>query len=169
MIMDAVSLFDAEAYFEKICSSNRLAMTHGFHFCTCAGMDSIEGPLAEFTEKEAFFCLCDTAEGALARGGSGGWTTPRLFTVFILHRYEYNDMSDRKRKLSICRELFRQVASRMAKDEDDADNELVFLETGSIKFRELGRYFLNGCTGLVFTIRMSEPTDLQFDPDLWII
>lgn len=167
--MNALSLFDAEAYFKKLCDSNKLSRKHGFHFCTCAGLDSLEGPLAEFTEKNAFFCLSDTADGALARGRSGGWTTPRLFTVFILHRYEYGDMADRREKLSLCRSLFRQVAARLAKDEDEPDNEMVFLDTGSIKFREFGQYFLNGCTGIVFTIRMSEPTDLQYDPDLWII
>ncbi|MDE6126591.1 MAG: hypothetical protein K2G30_06520, partial [Muribaculaceae bacterium] len=67
----------------------------------------------------------------------------------------------------VCRDLFRQVMSRLIVDGDDKKNELVFLHTETVLSRELGQYFMNGCTGLYFMIDVSEPVDLVYDPGEW--
>lgn len=166
--MDAKRFFDSEKYFASLCKGNRLAVERGFRFCTCSGIESLQGPLDRFKTASAFFCLDDTNDGALFQGRAGGWFKKRTFTVFFLHRYTFRDESDRAAKLSICRELFRQVMSRMLVDADDMQNELIYLHTDNVLSRELGQYFMSGCTGLYFMIDVSEPVDLKFDADEWI-
>lgn len=166
--MDAKNLFDAEAYFAGICEKNRLASEKGFHFCTCSGIESLQGPLDAFRTKRAFFCFDDTNDGAMFQGKGGGWFKKRTFTVFIMHRYTMRDLKDRAAKLDICRQLFRQVMSKMLVDADDLKNELVYLATDNVMSRELGQYFLNGCTGLYFMIDVSEPVNLVYDKEEWL-
>lgn len=166
--MDAKNYFDSEAYFAGLCENNRLAVDNGFRFCTCSGIESLQGPLDRFKTANAFFCLDDTNDGALFRGRAGGWYKKRTFTVFILHRYTLRNEDDRTEKLAICRALFRQIISRMLVDSDDLQNELVYLHTENVMSRELGLYFMNGCTGLYFMIDVSEPVDLKYDNEEWI-
>ena len=165
--MDAKSYFDAERYFKTICEQNKLAKEHGFEFCTCSGIESLQEPLDLFTTTNAFFCLDDTNDGALFRGRGGGFYKKRTFTLFLMHRYEFREMKEHSRVLGICRNLFNQIVSKLIVDADDLSNELIYLETGNILCRELGQYFLNGCTGLYFMIDVSEPVNLCFNPDEW--
>ena len=165
--MDAKDLFDAEGYFASLCESNRLANEWGFRFCTCSGIENLEGPLQRFRDTSAFFCLDDTTDGSMFRGKSGGWFKKRTFTVFIMHRYNFKDENSRIAVLHRCREIFRQVCSKMLVDEDSLENELVYLHTENILSRELGQYFLNGCTGLYFMIDISEPIELKYDDAEW--
>lgn len=167
--MDAKRFFDSETYFAGLCDMNRLAHAQGFKFCTCSGIESLQGPLDRFRTTNAFFCLDDTNDGQLFQGKNGGWFKQRTFTVFILHRYRFNDESDRAAKLAVCRSLFRQIMTKMIVDADDWRNELVYLHTENVLSRELGQYFLNGCTGLYFMIDVSEPVDLKYNIEEWLI
>ena len=45
--------------------------------------------------------------------------------------------------------------------------DMVYLRTENILSRELGQYFLNGCTGLYFMVEVAEPVDLTFDNSQW--
>ncbi len=167
MMMDAKNLFDGETYFSGLCSANRFAVGHGFRFCTCSGIETLQGPLQKFRDTNAFFCFDDTNDGSMFQGKNGGWFKKRTFTVFIMHRYELKRETTRVEALAICRELFRQICSRMIVDSDSLDNDLIYLHTENILSRELGQYFLNGCTGLYFMIDVSEPVDLKFDESEW--
>lgn len=159
--------FDAEEYFRTMCEQNKICTNSGFKFCTCSGIETLQGPLDSFRKSNAFFCVDDTNDGAMFQGRGGGWYKKRTFTVFILHRYKFNDMADRAEKLSLCRTLFRQICSRMLIDTDDFRNDLIYLHTDNILSRELGQYFMNGCTGLYFMIDVSEPVDLTYQADEW--
>ena len=55
----------------------------------------------------------------------------------------------------------------MIVDSKRMSNELIYLQTDNILSRELGQYFMNGCTGLYFMIDVSEPVDLKFDSAEW--
>ncbi len=46
-----------------------------------------------------------------------------------MKKYTFNDMADRQVSLDICRQLARQVHSRMLLDREDMGNELVYLNT----------------------------------------
>lgn len=166
--MDARSFFDSEKYFSGLCRRNRLANESGFRFCTCSGIESLQGPLDRFKSDKAFFCLDDTNDGQMFQGRGGGFYKKRTFTVFIMHRYTFRDEAARAQALGLCRDLFRQIMSRMLIDADDMRNELVYLHTDNVMSRELGQYFMSGCTGLYFMIDVSEPVDLKYDKDEWI-
>lgn len=166
--MDARTPFDIESYFRDLCGRNRLAVEKGFYFCTCSGIESLQGPLQAYRTRHAFFCVDDTNDGSLVRGRNGGWFKKRTGTVFIMHRYREKDLSDRAEKLGWCRELFRQMMSRMLVDASDLSNEMIYLQTENVLARELGQYFMSGCTGLYFMFDISEPTDLVFDDTEWI-
>lgn len=165
--MDAKTLFDTEKYFSEICSSNLLACELGFKFCTCSGIESLQGPLRQFRDTNSFFCLDDTNDGALFQGKNAGWFMKRTLTVFIMRKYGIKDERQRMEALEICRRIFRQVCSKLIVDADNLNNDLVYLHTENIMSRELGRYFLSGCTGLYFMIEVSEPVDLKFDAEEW--
>ena len=164
--MDAVNLFDAIGYFKNMCNRNRLAKAHNFYPCICSGINSLEEVLENFRRQSAFFAVDDTNDGVTERR-SGGYFKKRTFTIFIMKRYTFNDMEDRQRALDICRQLARQIHSRMLLDGEDLTNDLIYLNTDNVYSRELGEYFINGCTGLYFMIDVSEPIDLSYNEDEW--
>lgn len=165
--MNAKQLFDYIGYFETLWQSNKLAQTENFKFCTCSGIETLQGPLQQFRTANAFFCVDDTNDGATFRGRNGGWFKKRTVTVFLMHRYNIKSMETYTAALDKCRTLFRQLLTRMLVDEDALSNEMVYLRTESVLSRELGQYFLNGCTGLYFMVEVAEPIDLTFDATEW--
>ena len=87
--MDAKTLFDAEDYFSGICAKNRLAASRRFHFCTCSGIELMQGPLSRFRTEQAFFCIDDTNDGVLFQAAPGdgsrnGLSRSSSSTVFAL-------------------------------------------------------------------------------------
>ena len=46
-------------------------------------------------------------------------------------------------------------------------DQLEYLNLNQVYSTELGRYSMNGCTGLYFMLTSDEPTDLQYDESLW--
>lgn len=164
--MDAVNLFDAIGYLKSLCQKNKLAMKHEFYPCVCSGINSLEEVLDQFRKKAAFFAVDDTNDGVTEQR-SGGFFKKRTFTVFIMKRYVFGDMSDRQASLDVCRQIARQVHSRMLLDKENMSNELVYLNTNNVYTRELGEYFINGCTGLYFMIDVSEPIDLSYNGEEW--
>jgi hypothetical protein len=47
------------------------------------------------------------------------------------------------------------------------NDELIYLNTNRIPSREIGKYFMNGCTGLYFMVDIQEPTELIYNKDEW--
>lgn len=164
--MEALNLFDAIGYFKEMCQKNKLAKQHEFYPCICSGINSLEEVLDQFRKKSAFFAVDDTNDGVTEQR-SGGFFKKRTFTVFIMKRYIFGDMADRQKSLDVCRQLARQVHSRMLLDREEMSNELVYLNTSNVYTRELGEYFINGCTGLYFMIDVSEPIDLRYNGEEW--
>ncbi len=141
-------------------------MQHGFHPCTVSGIEFLQEPLQQFRQKTAFLAVDDTNDATIVQQ-SGGWFKRRTFTVFLLMRYRMDDMADRRAKLDICREIYRQFVSRMIIDKEDLSNELVYLNTARIMSRELGTYFMSGCTGLYFMTDVLEPIDVMYNEKEW--
>ncbi|MBR3896804.1 MAG: hypothetical protein IKJ42_07325 [Bacteroidaceae bacterium] len=164
--MDAKRLFDAHTYFCNLCKSNRLTEQYGFHPCTVSGIGSLQEPLQQFRQKTAFLAVDDTNDAAIVQQ-AGGFFKKRTFTVFLLMRYRMDDMADRQTKLDICRNIFLQLISRMIIDKEDLSNELVYLNTARIMSRELGTYFMSGCTGLYFMTDVLEPVDVSYNEEEW--
>ena len=78
-------------------------------------------------------------------------------------------MADREEKLNICRYIFRQFLSRPLHDKEyqKFGDQLEYLNLNQVYSTELGRYSMNGCTGLYFMLTSDEPTDLQYDESAW--
>ena len=165
--MNDKTLFDYIAYFKNLWQTNKLAQSNGFKFCTCSGIETLQGPLQQFRTANAFFCVDDTNDGITFRGTNGGWFKRRTLTVFLMHRFNIKKMDDYQAALAMCRELFQQIYSKLLIDEDALSNDMVYLRTENILSRELGQYFLNGCTGLYFMVEVAEPVDLTFDNSQW--
>ena len=165
--MNARELFDAMGYFKSLWEKNKLAQTAGFRWSTCSGIETLQGALEQFRTASALMCVDDTADGATFRGQGGGYYKRRTWTVFLLKRYKLQDMASYAAAMEVCRKLFLQLLSRMIVDEDGLSNELVYLKTDNVLSRELGQYFLNGCTGLYFMVEVSEPVDISYDAEQW--
>ena len=164
--MDANNLFDALSYFKGMCKKYKLAKAHAFYPCVCSGINSLEEVLQNLRRESAFFAVDDTNDGVTEKR-SGGYFKKRTFTVFLMMRYRISDMAERQAALEVCRQLFRQVHSRKLVDRENLDNELVYLNSDNVYSRELGEYFISGCTGLYFMIDVSEPVSLIYDSDEW--
>lgn len=165
--MDTINFFDGHEYFKDLTKKNKLAKANAFFPCSCSGINSLQDVLENFRRQSAFVCIDDTNDAAIEQIG-GGWFKKRTFTVFLLIRYKFYDMKDRSAKLDICRQLFRQFHSRMIRDKYMyEDMDLSFLNVSRIYARELGEYFISGCTGLYFMTEISEPTDLRFNAEEW--
>ena len=164
--MNTKTLFDFVGYIKGLTQQNRLANNHQFVPCTCSGIGYLEDVLSRLRNERAFVCVSDVCEESITRHG-GGWFKRRVFTVFLLSRYNVRDTEDYHTKMNLCRELFRQFHSRFIVDEHCLQSELTYMAVDEIRSRELGGQFLNGCTGLYFMVALDEPTDLQYNQDEW--
>lgn len=151
---------------DALVRSNKLAVEYGFHPCTCSGIAQLQGVLDNFTTKGAFVCTDEITTGDTYRNGNGGYFFRRTFTVFILRRYAYGDETSRISSISICRELARQIQSRMLRDRQ-TDDRLNYLDLENVPLTEFGEYLASGCTGLYMMLTISEPTSLCYNTDDW--
>ena len=124
--MNPKTLFDFQNYLYELVEKNKLARTHAFYPCSCSGISYLEEMLQNSRSHKAFVCLTDTREDSTTRK-SGGWFKRRVFTLFILCRYNTRSQQDYREKLGVCRELFRQLHSRFLIDVHD----LQFLDVNS--------------------------------------
>lgn len=165
--MNTKQFFDFHSYLYNMVRQNRLATELGFVPCSCSGIGYLEGVLAGMRSSRAFVCLSDICEESIVRHG-GGWFKRRVFTVFIIVRYDTRKDNDFRDKMTVCRELFRQLHTRFILDEARLQSDLCYLDVNDVRCRELGGQFINGCTGLYFMLALDEPTDLQYNEDEWL-
>lgn len=166
--MEIRNFFDFHAYCAKLVKANKFAQVHDFTPCTCSGISQLQGVLDRFATNTAFVCSDEVTTGETFMNGKGGYFQRRTFTVFVLHRYSFGDEDSRIAALSYCRELTRQLQSRMLKDRRRLDDALVFLNLEDVPVTELGEYFATGCTGLYFMMTLSEPLNLCYDKSQWL-
>ena len=144
-------IFDALHYFEKLARQNRLCQEHGFRPVFCSGPESLEGIMQEFQKTANFVCIDDTTDQNLYSKGVS-YFKRRVYTVFILAAYRWDDMEDREEKLNLCREIFQQFARRMNWDR-------------ALYSKEFGRYTMNGVTGLYFMVENDEPESMDYEDE----
>lgn len=165
--MAQINSFDGELYFRDMAAKNKLCDSIGFKIGSCTGPESIQTVMAEFSGHGNFVLVDDTNDGRMFSNKVGRFMR-RVYTVFILARYDWDDLEDRREKLELCRRIYRQFLSRVLKDRKRYDDEgRMFLNLDNMFYRELGRYSMNGVTGLYFMVENDEPTDLIFSADDW--
>ncbi len=160
-------IFDALKYFETLAKKNSLCVEKGFKPVFCSGPDSIEGVMQQY-QKTANFVMIDdtTAENLYSEGVS--YFKRRVYTVFILASYKWDDMKDREDKLNLCREIFHQFTRRMIWDRarrENEDDDITFLNVEKIYSKEFGRYTMNGVTGLYFMVNNDEPLSMEYEDE----
>lgn len=160
-------IFDALHYFETLTRQNSLCVEKGFKPAFCSGPDSIEGVMQQFQKTANFVMIDDTTDENLFSEGVS-YFKRRVYTVFILASYKWDDMKDREDKLNLCREIFQQFTRRMiwdkAQREDDGD-DITFLNVEKIYSKEFGRYTMNGVTGLLFMVQNDEPISMEYEDE----
>ena len=162
-------IFDALEYFKTLGEKNRLCKQHGFKPVFCSGPDSIEGVMQEFQKTANFVMIDDTTDGNTFSEGVSFFQR-RVYTVFILATYKWDDMKDRKDKLNLCREIFKQFVRRMIWDKNqlesvDNDDDFTFLNVEKIYSKEYGRYTMSGVTGLYFMVSNDEPESMEYEDE----
>lgn len=158
-------IFDALTYFETLAKQNKLCKRKGFKPVFCSGPESIEGIMQEFQKTANFVCIDDTTDQNLFSEGVSFFKR-RVYTVFILASYRWDDMKDREEKLNLCREVFAQFVRRMILDRarhENEDDDITFLNVEKIYSKEFGRYTMNGVTGLYFMVENDEPISMEYE------
>lgn len=165
--MAQVSSFNGEEYFTSMAEHNRLCKENGFTIGPFTSMESIQTVMAEFRDSANFVLVDDSNDGRMFSNKVGRFMR-RIYTVCILARYNWDDLKERREKLELCRRIFCQFMSKAIKDRRRYDDEgRAFINLDSIMYRELGRYSMNGVTGLYFMVENDEPVDLRFSKDEW--
>ena len=162
-------IFDALHYFEQLAEKNKLCRENGFKPVFCSGPDSIEGIIREFQKTANFVCIDDTTDQNLYSEGVS-YFKRRVYTVFILAAYRWDDMEDREAKLNLCREVFAQFVRRMIWDrnliEMSSRDDITFLNVEKIYSKEFGRYTMSGVTGLYFMVENDEPASMEYEDEM---
>ena len=156
-------MFDALTYFETLAKQNKLCVENGFKPVFCSGPESIEGIMQQFQKTANFVCIDDTTDQNMYSEGVS-YFKRRVYTVFVLAQYRWDDMKDREEKLNLCREVFKQFVKRMIWDRTQReDDETAFLNVEKIYSKEFGRYTMNGVTGLYFMVENDEPESMEYE------
>lgn len=130
--------WDAAAFFENLCTTNRLARQEGFTFCRVSGLDGFEEAVNQMQSASAFVCVSDIADGYTELNNTP--RTRRVKTVFLAMRHAAEDMAARAESMEIMRELFRQFMSRLILEKVRLEQNCIYLDP-RISFNEIDRYF----------------------------
>lgn len=156
--------FDAMGYFADLTRRNKLCVANGFTPVACSGPMGLEGLVSEMQYTKNFVAVDDTNEGD-ALMSDGGYFKTTTFTVWILAKYDFNDMADRQEKLAMCRTIYLQFLRRMLRDKYKFAENFNYFMGERIATRELGAYFIGGLTGLEFHFNVSVPLDLCYNEE----
>ena len=160
--------FNPIDYFLQIAGENVLCTENKFKPVRCSGPENIPALLDDYRKTANFIVVDDTTDNVVF-GTRPGYQTRTVISVWILAHYDFNDNQERQDKLQLCRRIFKQFLSRMLVDfrNEELTNGVIFLDSDNITYKELGRYSLNGVTGLYFTANIDKPTDLTYDETEW--
>lgn len=162
-------MFDGINYLLTLAKANKLAEDNAFHVGVCTDLHAIEPMMEQYQTSANFIMVMDTVDGSMV-GGRPSWFNRRVYTVAIVARHQWDDMTDRNAKLNLCREIYRQTLSRLIADRNDFENDdelPVFMRTESMAYREMDTYSMAGATGVVFTLRIDEPANLEYNAEEW--
>ena len=157
--------FDFTGYLEQICRESVLCATNKFKFCRVTGLSGFEGVINNFTER-ALFAVDDTADGNL-RQSNTGFMDIRFTTVFLIHKFEFNNMEDQLKSKEICINIFYSLFQRLIHDRAMLERNHIYLDTTDTAYHEIPEYFCNGSTGIYFNISHSAPKVMCYNPEEW--
>lgn len=165
--MDIHTEWDPSIYFREVVSQNKLAEEHSFSFVTVPSIIGAMMLASDRTKSVAHVAFCETSDGSTAQGLSAGFFRRKVFTVFILYRYDIKNEAQRMERLNICRELRDQIYSRFLRDSETLEDALSYSFQTSIQERDTPQFTLDGCTGTWFQMQVDIPVDLRYKAEQW--
>lgn len=159
-------MFNADQYFSNIVETNKLLQDNNFKFKRVSGVKGLEEVVRDMRRDGAMFALDDSTDGVIVKGRSNP-VFKRVFVCYIFKVARLNNMEDYRNNLELCREIFRQVMSKMIHDANNYLVQQINLNVDRVHFKEMEGYQLNGATGVYFVIDVDEPTSLCYNKDLW--
>lgn len=164
--MSASTVFKIKDYIANV-AENVLSHVEGYDFTLTevSGLGGLEGIINGQTSADNFIATDSTGDGSLLQAANGGYFMRRAATVYIMRKYTYMDMAQMLTEMETCRDYFRRIVRQMVKDAPDLKNNLVYLDTERIVFREFEPEISAHFTGLYFMLEFQMPYDLLTDPE----
>ena len=157
--------WDAQAFFQRLTESNRLAVESGYRFHQVSGLEGFSAALKNALQTKAFVCVSDTSEGGMDLANTPH--TTRIKTVFFAVRHKAADEVQRNKAMANMRELFRQFMTVLVQEKTRLEQDCIYLDD-RISFTEISRYFYTGAACAFFELRVDTFTDISFNPDEWL-
>lgn len=158
--------WDATAFFERLTSTNRLALSHDAKFCRVSGLDGFNEYLGRLQSAKLVVAASDTSSGALITDGN----TPhhdRVKLFLLAMRHKEDDMPARQRALDILRELFRQFMSVLMLEKVRLEQDCLYIDD-AVSFNEIDQYFAAGMACAYFQLKVTTYSDLRYNPEEWL-
>lgn len=133
-----------------------------YTFATVSGVNDLEEVLENSKRNDFFFTVDDSQDGYTYRSG-GGYFERRPYTVFILGKAAYGDMTARGEVLSEAKGIFRSLLSRLILDK----RNIPVLDMERIPFYEVPPGFATGCSGIYFIFNVDVPVNLTYNATEW--
>jgi hypothetical protein len=159
--------FNAHQYFENLHSKNKVLQAGHYRYCKITGMGNMEEVIQNFRKERAYFCVDATEDGHTLQAAGGGFMERRLYSVYILKKIKFEDMTQQDAAIRECRQIYRSILKKLIRDRCFLEDEMTYLHLDRIPFHEIPGYAFSGCTGLFFTVTVDIPTDLCYDSDEW--
>jgi hypothetical protein len=159
--------FDPHTYFENICLTNKLMRTGNYRYCRITGPDNMEEAIQKFRKEKAYFCADATEDGQIYQAAGGGFMERRIYTLFILKKIPFENMTQQEEAIQECRQIYRQILRKIIRDRRFMEDNMTYFRNERIPFHEIPGYFLSGCTGIYFMITVDTPVNLCYDTDEW--
>lgn len=151
-------------YLHDIAQRNLLAQREGFKVDYCTGPDALQAVMDSYRDTANFILIDDTSTGSI-HSNRVGWFEKRTHTIFVIAGWDMRK-GDYEEKLQLCREVLRQLLTRMIADKARmvGGDLLTFLQLQNVYTQEFGRYSFNGATGCMAMLDNERPTLLTYDP-----
>lgn len=161
-----MNTFNIKAYIARV-AETVLSLQPGYDFqlTEVSGLAGLEGIVSGQVAYDNFIATDSTGDGSLLQQPNGGYFIRRVATVFIMRKYPYMDMAQMLTEMDKCRKYFRLILRQMVKDAPNLQNNLVYLNTDRVTFREFAPETAAHFTGLYFMFEFSQPYDLARDPE----
>lgn len=155
--------FSIKQYIQAFIEAHKNDTGFDWKFTEVSGVNGLEGILSGAIMDDNFMATDSTGDGYIVQNQNGGYFIRRVATVFVVRKYEYGNMADMLTKMQDCRLWFKRILRQMVRDQDDLKNQLIYLNTDRVAFRELAPEMAEHFTGLYFMLEFSQPYDVLND------
>ena len=132
-------MFDPITYMKSLHDAMKLT-TEKYRFETVSGVSALEGVLEHSRRDKYFFAVDDSQDGVTFRGAGGTYFERRPYSVFILGKAEYGNMTQRSTVLDEAKIIFRNILSKLILDK----RSIPVLNIENIQFYEVPPAFATG-------------------------